>query len=129
MTPAHLKTLRESLGISAQWLADQAGVQRRTVQHWESGRSTVPADVAAMIERLDADFERMSDAAVEQAKAAKAEHGAPESVDLVRYRTDAALWAAHPEMKPLPVTAHAALLYRCMRKLEAAGFAVTIDFP
>jgi len=33
MTPAELKTLRESLGLSAQWLADRAGVLQRSVQH------------------------------------------------------------------------------------------------
>ncbi len=47
MTPAELKTLRESsLGLSAQWLADRAGVLQRSVQYWEAGRSRVPEDVA-----------------------------------------------------------------------------------
>jgi DNA-binding transcriptional regulator YiaG len=49
MTSQELKALRESLGLSQQWLADQAGVQKRTVAYWESGRNQVPKDVAEII--------------------------------------------------------------------------------
>ena len=53
MTPAELKTIRESLGLTVQWLADRAGVKLRTVQYWESGRSGVPADVSELLLRID----------------------------------------------------------------------------
>ncbi len=56
MTPAELKTLRETLGLSAQWLADRAGVLQRSVQYWEAGRSRLPDDVAELILRIDAQF-------------------------------------------------------------------------
>ena len=39
MTSAELKTLRESLGLPVQWLAERANVQRRSVEYWEAGRS------------------------------------------------------------------------------------------
>ena len=41
MTSAELKTTRESLGLTADWLAKKAGVQLRTVRYWESGRNAV----------------------------------------------------------------------------------------
>jgi len=55
MTSEQLKALRESLGLSQQWLADQANVRKRTVAHWESGRNNVPVDVAEIILRASKD--------------------------------------------------------------------------
>ncbi|WP_421782590.1 DUF4447 family protein [Kiloniella litopenaei] len=56
MTPAEFKTLRESLWLSQQDVADLANVQKRTVQYWESGNRPrgVPDDVSDLIKRLDA---------------------------------------------------------------------------
>lgn len=45
MTPAEFKTIRESLGLTAQWIAENAGVKLRTAQYWEAGRMAVPVDV------------------------------------------------------------------------------------
>ena len=46
---AQLKTLRESLGLTLQWVADAANVKLRTAQYWEAGRMSVPKDI---IEKL-----------------------------------------------------------------------------
>lgn len=54
MTGADLQTLREACALSRDDLADLAGVQARTVKHWENGRAGVPADVAALVLGLDA---------------------------------------------------------------------------
>jgi hypothetical protein len=52
----------------------------------------------------------------------------PETVRLYRYRDDAALWAARPDMDDLPVTAHAALLARVRLALLDRGQAVVIEY-
>ena len=52
----------------------------------------------------------------------------PETVRLYRYRDDAALHAARPDMAGLPVTAHAALLARVRLELLALGQAVAIEY-
>ena len=52
----------------------------------------------------------------------------PEVVRLYRYRDDAALWAARPDMAGLPVTAHAALLARVRLALLDRGQAVVIEY-
>jgi hypothetical protein len=52
----------------------------------------------------------------------------PEVVRLYRYRDDAALHAARPDMDGLPVTAHAALLARVRLALLARGQAVVIEY-
>jgi DNA-binding XRE family transcriptional regulator len=53
MTSAELKTLRESLGLSVSWLAAQVGVNERTVNYWESGKTSVPAKVAGLVLGLE----------------------------------------------------------------------------
>lgn len=129
MTPAELKTIRESLGLTAQWLADRAGVQLRTVQYWEAGRTRVPDDVAEIITRIDAQFTEATRQALAVVDEKTAKQGRPpETVTLYRYRDDAALWEARPDMAGLPVTAHAALLARVRLALIERGQPVTIDY-
>lgn len=129
MTPAELKTLRESLGLPVQWLAERVGVQRRSVEYWESGRSRVPDDVATLLLQLDAQFAESTRQALAVVADQTATHGAPpETVHLYRYRDEAALWAARPDMQGLPVTAHAALLARVRVALLALGQRVSIEY-
>ena len=126
MTPAELKTLREACGLPQSWLAHQAQVNERTVRYWESGKSSVPNDVAALIARIDAQLDTAARGALDQAQALATAHGAPQEVTLYRYDTDAELWERRPDMAGLPVTCHAALLARARRLLRTADFAVVI---
>ncbi|MFV8160855.1 helix-turn-helix domain-containing protein [Mycobacterium sp. 134] len=57
MTPADFKTIRESLGLSAQWLADAVHVDQRTVRRWEDGVIPLRADVVELLIELDARME------------------------------------------------------------------------
>lgn len=125
MPPAELKTLRESLGLTVQWMADQAGVKLRTAQYWESGRNRVPEDVAAMLESIDHAFEA---ATTETMAMIQGLNPPPARVVLVRYRTEADLWEFRPDMKPLPATSHAALLSRLRRALWAIGVPSVIEW-
>jgi len=126
VTPAELKTLREACGLPQSWLAHQAQVNERTVRYWESGKSSVPDDVAALIARIDAQLDTAARGALEQAQALATAHGEPQDVTLYRYDTDAELWERRPDMAGLPVTCHAALLARARRLLRTADFAVVI---
>jgi hypothetical protein len=53
MTPAAFKTIRESLGLSAQWLATAVHVDQRTVRRWEDGAIPLRADVVDLLTQLD----------------------------------------------------------------------------
>lgn len=129
MTPAELKTIRESLGLPLQWVADQARVKLRTAQYWESGRSAVPQDVAEMLNGLDDQFWQLVAQYLEQVKSVADQQGVlPEEVVLIRYKTDADLWQFHPDFRPLPASAHAALLSRLRRKLWEAGVHSVIEY-
>ena len=126
MTPAELKTLREACGLPQSWLAHQAQVNERTVRYWESGKSSVPDDVAALITSIDVTLDTAATGALDQAHALATALGAPQAIDLYRYSADEELWAARPDMAGLPVTCHAALLARARRLLRTADFAVVI---
>lgn len=129
MTPAELKTIRESLGLPVQWLAERANVQRRTVEYWEAGRSPVPSDVAALILKIDGQFAEATRQALAVVDEQTEKQGQPpETVRLYRYRDDAELWQARPDMRGLPVTAHAALLARVRSALLARGQSVAIEY-
>ena len=114
---AHLKTLRESLGLTAQWVADQAGVRLRSVQYWESGRSKVPDDVCHMLKNIDDSLNNSVKSAVEHINEVKAETGTCPEIVLIRYRTDEDLWQFREDMRPLPTTTHAEMLARMNREL------------
>lgn len=128
MTASELKNLREALGLPVAWVAARAGVQCRTVEDWESGLMHTPENVATLLMGIDQLFERAATGALAIAQEQQDMHGQPETVDLKGYRTDAALWVARPDMAGLPATAHAALLNRSRRLLDAAGFAVLIQY-
>lgn len=53
MTPADFKSIRESLGLSAQWLADAVHVDQRTVRRWEDGEIPLREDVVRVLTELD----------------------------------------------------------------------------
>lgn len=129
MTGAELKTLRESLGLTAQWVADQSKVRLRTAQYWEAGKNRVPEDVSALIARVEYKTRTMVTNALAQVdEVARAQGGEPEAVDLRRYASDAELWRKHPDCRPLPATWHAATLARIVRALQARGIKSVIEY-
>ena len=66
MTPAEMKTVRESLGLSSQWLADSLGVTLRQTRRWEDGQSPIREDVIALLHRLEAVMEELVDHLLDQ---------------------------------------------------------------
>lgn len=124
MRPAEFKTIRENLGLTSAWVADQAGVSMRKVKYAEAGaegRTRISDDLVAFIERLESE----ADAWIRD-MAEKLE-GLP-AVALVRFADDQELWRFCPEMEPLPAVAYAARLYRLRQLLLANGQRVTIDY-
>ncbi|AMW34902.1 DUF1870 family protein [Haematospirillum jordaniae] len=128
MTPAELKTIRETLGLKAQWVADQAGVRLRTAQYWETGRMAVPADVASMLLDIDRALEDMVAQSLAKIEGTAAQHAGAVEVILLRYRTDKDLWEFHPDLAPLPASTHAAMLARLCRALSARSIPTVIQY-
>lgn len=118
MTPAELKTMREAVGLSVPDLAALADVQERTVRYWESGRNSVPDDVAAMVLGVDNQLSTLAAQTLTLVREVIDQHGRPEDITLLRYRENADLWHFRPDFKPLPTTTHGALLARCRAALD-----------
>ncbi|AVQ00314.1 hypothetical protein C7S18_23745 (plasmid) [Ahniella affigens] len=129
MTPEHFKTLRARLGLTAQALGRIPGLRNvvtdRTVRRWESGDVSLPADAISALLALDAFVEQRVREATRVVNAQAATRGAPQAVELVRYRDDQALARVHPDF-PGGNAVHNALIDRCREALEARGIAVTI---
>lgn len=66
MTAAEFRTVREYLGLTAEWVADQLGVALRTVRRWEHGHSPIPDGVRQQMEAWEADTARAVGIYVEQ---------------------------------------------------------------
>ena len=115
MTPAEFDTRRRLLGLSIQEAADYLGVQRRTVERWISGYSSVDDGAA---DRLLALEDRMS-AAVEQVVVVARDKRA-DTVVLLRYRSQQAVDAS-PDAAGLPLGAHAILIGWTADALDAEG--------
>lgn len=118
MTPAELKTIRESLGLSINWIAEQFNVSIRSAQYWESGERSVPADVSEMLESLDRLIDEYVDDTVDLVQELIDSGERPNQVNLIRYRTDKDLQKYLPDMAAFPATTHAAMLYRIRKELS-----------
>jgi hypothetical protein len=105
-------------------------VQTRTIKHWQSGRATVPDQVARFVraqalwlQDLTARTLREYADVLELARADKL--GAPLEVVLVRYK-DYAHIVAGKGLETLTPPLHAALTLRVMLALQAQGLVVRL---
>lgn len=124
MRPAEFKTIRENLGLTSAWVANQAGVSMRKVKYAEAGaegRTRISDDLVAFIERLESEASAWTRSIAEKLS------GLPEVV-LVRFADDQELWRFCPQLEPLPAVAYAARLYRLRQLLLANGQRVSIDY-
>ena len=126
MTGAELRTLRDSLGLSADAVAQMAGVKTRSVQRWEVDDWPVPQDVAELLQRLDALLERAVLGAVDGLQAVKKGRGAPQEVVLLRYRSAVDLARCRADMAALPPAVHGALVDRVRVAFARLGVASRI---
>ena len=128
MTGAELQTLREACGLSRDELGTLAGVAARTVKHWEHGRSGVPADVAQLVQRMDATIQQAADQgarAIVQAIARQSGR-APADVVLIRYRDADHLARYRPDMAGQPASVHGAIVQRVAHALRQRGQLVRV---
>lgn len=124
MNHAEFKTIRESIGLSAQFLADLLEVRLRTVQHWEAGRSTIPEDAQETL----LDLEGLQDVLCATELEFIQENETPKRVVLLRYQNSADYWHFRPDDNPMPVGFHVRLIAKVRSALKAQGVAVVIEY-
>ena len=84
MRAAQFRAMREALGLSQRDVADEAGVDRRSVKSWEAGVYPIPSDVAEWLsgEKAVADY-----AVQNVVKDILSSEFPPATVSLTYYRT------------------------------------------
>lgn len=94
MTRAEFRALRETLGITQQALADELGVQVRSVRRWESshpkGYYEPPQDAWDVLRRYADQQQRVVAYALEKVEEIADEMGAPDTVE-IKY------WLSEPD--------------------------------
>ncbi len=124
-----MKTLRESLGLTAQWFANQFGLDPRSVYYWENGRNKISSDSIELLNSIDKKVTDMVNSFIGQIKLGIDKHNyKPEEITLIRYKNDEELWRFEPDFKPLPVSCHAMMLSRLMAELNELEITVHIIF-
>lgn len=94
MSDAEFQVLRESLGLTGDWLAGHLGVSPRTVRHWAQGKYTIPYGVAKTLRELEEETARLVE---ETAAELLEQHKTGPTPELVVYRTDEDYLASGPE--------------------------------
>jgi transcriptional regulator with XRE-family HTH domain len=123
MNGAELKTIRESLGLSLQWLADKASVSHRSAAYWEAG-AKIPNDVIKLILSLEKSVNNaVANALISIIDATENQQGLPDRIVLVRYKTDQDLWRFRKDMAGFPASYHASILYRLRTEITKLGIA------
>ena len=128
MTPAELKTYRETLGLPREWFAKKAGVEPRTVSYWESGKHKVPDDVAEMVNGIYRMCRNAADEAIKQVSMFSEANSIPEQINLLRYKDEKDLWQCQPGFNGLPVSTHAAMLVMITYELRLMGITCAIVY-
>lgn len=129
MTAAEFNTLREALGLSAAQVAEMTGYALRTAKNWDEGTRRVPEAVEASLLEIEASVEKAVAGAVQAVKDTIQERGGqPESVGLIRYRTNADLHRYRPDMAGMPASLHAAMIARLRRELFKMGIVSRIAY-
>ena len=124
MTGAELKTIRESLNLSAKALAELLqgegllkAANERTVRRWEDGSrgiDGVPLDIAAFVRHLDDEASALAALGMALLVSPYAVQDEPETLTLLRYETAEDHGRYHPEQanNPHAYRLHAAGLSR-----------------
>lgn len=120
VTPAELKTIRESLGFTGDALGRYLSptVAGRTVRHWEQGKYPIPEGVVAELRRL----EQLTDSYVEESAASLQNRTDP---TMTVYRDDPEFQAARPDLANYPAAWHRAVAARVARLIRD----LRIEFP
>lgn len=95
MNPAEIRCRRERLGLTAEGLAQVLGIDERNVRRWEQGTQGISERSVELLAQLEDRYAQLVD-----------ELGRERRDPMVTFATDDELWAAHPELRPLPARVH-----------------------
>lgn len=123
MNPPTFKTLREQLGVEQEWLANQLGVNIRSVKRWEKTHQP-PPEAYELLAGILEQWIGLADKTIDEIDA---EPTPPEQVDLTRYLNEESYLRAHPESSE-SWSMHTAKIRYFYTRLIEAGYDVVIHF-
>lgn len=123
MYGAEFRTLRQSLGLSQEWVARQLGIrQKKTISFWENRPDPVPNDAVKLVSAIWVQINAAATAAgVQVQEAKKAAGDQPLYVQLLVYRSERDLRKFADDLGPMTLTAHSQLLMCSHEEVTAAG--------
>lgn len=132
MDGAQFRTLRETMGMTREWVSEQLSVNQRTIARWEQppkpGRDIwrVPFDAEDWLtEWWDLYVTRIK--ALVNIERFRQYHNKPQTVRLTRYSHERAYRTALPD-DPMSLSMHSALVGLVALELAASGFDVEITW-
>jgi transcriptional regulator with XRE-family HTH domain len=123
MTPAELKVVRQSLGLSMNWFANRMRVSFDTAKRWESV-GPVPKDAAVSINVIN---EALNDCAYRSIDRIS-KQDPKQTVLMLIYKTEDELYHDHPEMNGIPVPCYNMLISRIYEALKAKHLDIVIAY-
>lgn len=122
MNGAELRTVRESMGLSMEWLAQRLpnpvlgrmGISVKTLRRWERDNQDIPGDVAEHLNELMGLFVGLVDRELDKADNAL-RSGA--QVILERYSRDSEMVTRNVSLAGFPAAFHAAALFLARERL------------
>ena len=118
MPAGEFRSVIDYLGLTQDDTAALLDVSTRTVRHWIAGRYPVPDGVRDAIERGETRTAQAVDELVDTLKDAR-------DPAVLVYRSDEAMWAARPELRPWPAKWWRHVAMRASAKVP--GVAITFD--
>lgn len=129
MTPAELKTTRESLGLTSLCISMITGKSLRTVQYWESAMSKrkVPADIPVLLSKIEKEIaagaKELAEEVIRDKKCVN-----NETAILTRYKNNEDYWQLNPKLKGYPATTHAVMIQQTINILNSNDISTRTEY-
>lgn len=127
MTPAEFKTIRQTIGISAQNFAELLNVEPRTIQRMENGLADPKGFAVDLLQSLYESFCLMCVESENQLENTIKTYGKPTEIVLIRYKKDD-FKLFNPDFGDMPESIHSATLGRLKTFAEAKCITVKIIY-
>lgn len=121
MQAAEFSELRESLGLSLDWMSARMQYPVQLLHAFESENKVIPSGLCVPLQAMDAYMTRLADKAADAYMAVSWRHRSDDPLWLVGFSNDVDLWHFEPGMQPYPATFHSALLNRMAKRIVEQG--------
>ncbi len=127
MTSAEFKTIRQTIGLSAQNFAELLSIEPRTVQRMENGQADPKGFAVDLLQSLYESFCLMCSESENQIENTIKNYGKPTEIVLIRYKKDD-FKLFNPDFGTMPESVHSATLGRLKTFAESKGITVKIIY-